>query len=472
MKTLTADGATPGRGRLANLTTPFWRLGLLLWATLLPSFSCCALTTLYSFTNKFDGSQPYAGLALGNDGNFYGTCFDGGTNDLGSVFKISPGGALTPLFSFSFTNGETPTAGLTQGADGNFYGTTFEGGSNFNFGTVFEISTNGVFNSLYSFTGGSDGAYPYAGLVQGANGAFYGTTLDGGASGDGVVFQITAAGALTPLYSFTNGVDGSQPRATLILASDGTFYGTTFAGGSSGYGVVFSITAAGALTPLHSFNGGSDGANPVGQLTQGTNGVLYGTAYAGGANGDGTVFQITTGGAFSVPYSFTGGSDGAYPAAGLALGSDGNFYGTTYGGGTNSDGGIFKITPQGALTPLYLFTGGDDGSSSLALLVQGNDGNFYGTTQYGGSNGDGVVFSINPFSAAPVLTSITLVSGTIEITWSGLPGQLYQAQYATNLTQTTWSDLGRPVTAVNGVGSKTDSAPVNAQRFYRVYLVP
>jgi len=438
---------------------------------LLPPVSSGAVTTLYSFTNKFDGSQPYAGLVLGNDGNFYGTCFDGGTNGFGSVFKMFPGGALTPLHSFSFIDGQTPTAGLTLGTDGNFYGTTFAGGTN-DYGTVFQISSNGIFASLYSFTNGIDGANPYAGLVQGSNGAFYGVTSAGGVNNNGVFFQITSAGAFTPLHYFNNGADGSQPRATLILASNGMFYGTTYAGGSDGKGVVFSITADGAIAPLYSFNGGSDGANPVGQLTQGTNGVFYGTAYAGGSNGFGTVFQMTSGGAFSGLYSFTGGSDGASPAAGLALGSDGNFYGTTYGGGPDGDGGIFKITAQGGLTPLYLFTGSNDGSSSMAMLVQGSDGDFYGTTQLGGADGDGVVFKIIPSGAPPVLTSIVRLSRTVEITWSGLSGQSYQAQYATNLTQTNWSNLGSPVVANDGVGSQVDGSPVDPERFYRVYLVP
>jgi uncharacterized repeat protein (TIGR03803 family) len=470
MNTLVVDGATPFQGRLAKWTRPFLCFGLLIWAMLLASVSSGAVTTLYSFTNKFDGSQPYAGLVLGNDGNFYGTCFDGGSNGFGSIFKISSSGAFTPLHSFSFIDGETPTAGLTLGADGNFYGTTFGGGTN-DYGTVFQISSNGVFASLYSFTNGIDGANPYAGLAQGGNGAFYGTTSGGGVNNNGVFFQITSAGAFTPLYYFNNGTDGSQPRATLTSAN-GVFYGTTYAGGSDGKGVVFGITADGAISPLHSFNGGSDGANPVGQLTQGTNGIFYGTAYAGGSNGFGTVFQITTGGSFGPLYSFTGGSDGGSPAAGLSQGTDGNFYGTTYGGGPDGDGGIFKITPQGALTPLYLFTGGNDGSSSMAMLVQGIDGDFYGTTQFGGVDDDGVVFKINPLAAPPTLTSIAKVSGTIEITWSGLPGQSYQTQYATNLTQTNWSNLGGPVVATNGVGSQTDDAPVDPQRFYRVYLVP
>jgi uncharacterized repeat protein (TIGR03803 family) len=276
---------------------------------------------------------------------------------------------------------------------------------------------------------------------------------------------------LTPLYYFTNGLDGSQPRATLTLGGGGTLFGTTFAGGIHGQGVVFFITLSGALTALHSFDGASDGANPVGQLIR-ANGFFYGTTSAGGTNGGGTVFQITSGGVFNVLYSFTGGSDGANPAAGLALGSDGNFYGTTYAGGPSGDGGIYKITPQGVLTSLYLFTGGDDGSSSFAALVQGINGDFYGTTQYGGSSGDGVVFNINPVSTSILLTSITRSSGTIGFTWSGLTGQSYQAQYATNLTQAIWSNLGSPVVATNGVGSQTDSATGDAQRFYRVYLVP
>jgi uncharacterized repeat protein (TIGR03803 family) len=448
------------------------RLGLLLWVTMLPTFSSRALTTLYSFTHGFDGAQPYAGLALGSDGNFYGTCFEGGTNDLGSVFKITPGGALTPLYSFSHIDGESPTAGLVQGTDGNFYGTTFEGGADLTYGTVFQISSSGAFNSLYSFTNGIDGANPYAGLTQGANGAFYGTTVNGGSNNNGTVFEITSAGLLTPLYSFTNGVDGRQPYAALTLAIDGSFYGTTYDGGSNHNGALYRITSAGTLTPLHAFIAGIDGANPVGQLVASTHGMLYGTTFVGGAHGGGTVFSITIGGGFNVLYSFTGGIDGANPVAGLALGSDGNIYGTTYAGGPNGDGGIFKITPQGALTPLYLFSGGNDGSSSYATLAQGTDGDFYGTTQLGGAKGFGVVFKINLFSTAPVLTSITRSAGTIDITWSGLPGKSFQAQDATNLTQTNWNLLGGPVTATNGFGSQTDSAPGSTQRFYRVYLIP
>lgn len=464
------------------MKTIFWRLGLLLWVTMTPSLGLSAPGTLpnalYAFTNGLDGSQPYAGLTLGSDGNFYGTCLNGGSNHFGTVFKITPGGALTTLCSFSFIDGYQPTAALVQGSDGNLYGTTFEGGTSvefgaeYGYGTVFQISTNGAFNSLYSFTNGIDGASPYAGLAQGLGGVFYGVTAYGGSNNNGAVFQITSGGALTALYSFTNGVDGSQSRAALTLAGDGSFYGTAYAGGSNGQGVVFHLNAAGALIPLRSFKGGNEGANPLGQLLLWTNGVLYGTTYAGGASNLGTVFKITTSGSFSNLYAFTGGMDGANPGAGLAAGIDGNFYGVTYGGGPNGAGGIFKITPQGALTPLYLFTGGNDGASSYATLVQGNDGDFYGTTSEGGPKDDGVVFQINAYSSAPFLNSITRSAGTIRLTWLGLPGRSYQAQYATNLNQANWSNLGGSVTATNGMGSQTDSAPGATHRFYRVYLIP
>ena len=454
------------------IKTALARLAAVLSAAVLLPCSAGATTLLYSFTNGADGSQPYAGLTPGSDGNFYGTTFAGGTNHFGSVFKITPAGLLTPLHSFSFLDGETPTAALAQGADGNLYGTTFSGGLGYYYGTVFQITTNGLFNSLYSFTNGPDGGQPYAGLAQDGAGAFYGTTFAGGSNGYGGVFQITTNGALTPLYSFTNGADGAQPYSGLLLGGDGNFYGTTAAGGSNGAGAVFKITPGGVLTPLYSFTNGLDGAEPVAALAQAPGGVLYGAAYAGGSGGNGTLFKLTTNGAFTAMYSFTGGIDGASPGAALALGSDGNFYGAASAGDFNGNGGLFKIAPRGGFTPIYVFTGGTDGASPYSLLAPGGDGDFYGTTQYGGRDGLGAVFKINVYSSAPAITSITKSARTIGITWSGLPERSFQAQYATNLTQTTWSNLGRIVSPTNGMGSQTDNAPADTRRFYRVYLLP
>ena len=209
---------------------------------------------------------------------------------------------------------------------------------------------------LYSFNG-SDGAYPYAGLVQGSDGNFYGTTGGGGTNGAGTVFRITSGGSLTTLYNFCGG-DGANPYAGLVQGSDGDFYGTTLAGGNfygttcgygcslEGFGTVFKITSGGRLTTLHSFNG-SDGARPFAGLVQG-GGHFYGTTFSGGsiAGNAGTVFKITSGGSFTTLYNFSY-YDGAFPYAGLVQGSDGNFYGTTSEDDSVSGpiyGTVFKIT--------------------------------------------------------------------------------------------------------------------------------
>ena len=247
---------------------------------------------------------------------------------------------------------------------------------------MFKISTNGALTSLYSFTGGNDGANPQAGLVQGSDGYFYGTTVRRRHERRyGTVFKISTNGALTSLYSFTGGNDGANPDAGLVQGSDGNFYGTTYGGGTNGYGTVFKISTNGALTSLYSFTGGNDGANPNAGLVQGSDGNFYGTTYSGGTNSYGTVFKISTNGALTSLYSFTGGNDGANPDAGLVQGSDGNFYGTTAARRhETADGTVFKISTNGALTSLYSFTGGNDGANPQAGLVQGSDGNFYGTT--------------------------------------------------------------------------------------------
>ena len=366
-----------------------------------------ALTSLYSFTGGNDGANPDAGLVEGSDGNFYGTTSGGGTNDAGNVFKISADGALTGLYSFTGGNdGSSPVAGLVQGSDGDFYSTTSGGGTHY-VGTVFKITTNGALTSLYSFSGANDGGSPVAGLVQGGDGYFYSTTSSGGTNGgSGTVFEISTNGALTSLYSFASGNDGAEPLAGLVQGSDGYFYGTTFVGGTYGIGTVFKISSDGALTSLYSFTGGNDGYWPEAGLVQGCDGNFYGTASRGGTNGYGTVFKISVTGALTSLYSFTRGNDGAYPQSGLVQGSDGNFYGTTEGGGTNA-GTVFKISATGALTSLYSFTGGNDGALPNGL-AQGSDGYFYGTTYYGGTNVAGTVFKI---SAAGALTSLYSFTG-------------------------------------------------------------
>jgi uncharacterized repeat protein (TIGR03803 family) len=275
------------------------------------------LTTLHNF-NWTDGYSPW-GLVQAASGDFYGTTYGGGAYGSGTVFNVTPSGALTTLYSFcsqsGCTDGERPLAGLVQATNGDFYGTASGGGAN-GAGTVFKITPEGTLTTLYSFcaqdSGCPDGAQPLAGLVQATNGDFYGTTSTGGANNSGTVFKITPSGALTTLYSFcslSGCADGAAPYAGLVQGTDGDFYGTTIAGGtncaaaSSGCGTVFKITPSGALTTLYSFcpqPGCTDGSNPDAGLIQATNGTFYGTTDGGGTStacsfGCGTVFSLSVG---------------------------------------------------------------------------------------------------------------------------------------------------------------------------------
>jgi uncharacterized repeat protein (TIGR03803 family) len=235
-------------------------------------------------------------LIQGSDGYFYGTTGANGTSDDGTVFKITPSGTETVLHAFpkTGTDGEIPYAGLIQGRDGNFYGTTYFGGAN-GLGTVFRVTPSGTETVLYSFAGGSDGEHPYAGVIQGSDGNFYGTTYQGGTSGYGTVFKLTPSGTETVLYSFAgSSSDGANPEAGLIQGSDGNFYGNTYLGGASNLGTVFQLTPSGTETVLRAFAGGSsDGANPSANLIQSSDGNLYGSTGAGGTSGHGTFFKVT-----------------------------------------------------------------------------------------------------------------------------------------------------------------------------------
>ncbi len=350
------------------------------------------------------GTAPYAGLIQGSDGNFYGTTSAGGTNNRGSVFKVTPDGTLTVLYSFgSLANnadGYTPYSGLIQGSDGNFYGTTAFGGPNGG-GTVFKVTPAGALTVIYSFsTSGTDGLEPLGTLLQGSDGNFYGTTVEGGANNNGVVFKVTPSGVETVLHSFgtlSSGDAAAPETAALVQGSDGNFYGTTLDGGANNTGAVFKVTPAGVETVLYSFGSstGTDGNEPEGGLTQGTDGNFYGTTRVGGANGAGTVFKITPAGVETVIYSFPAinGTNSADPYSGLLLGSDGNFYGTTLNGGGANVGTIFKVTPTGVETLLYAFgSHAGDGATPRSGLIMGTDGHFYGTTTSGGTYDAGTVF--------------------------------------------------------------------------------
>jgi uncharacterized repeat protein (TIGR03803 family) len=357
------------------------------------SITCASnFTPLYSFAGgSSDGADPYHSLVQASDGNFYGTTLDGGTTNGGTIFEITPSGTESLFHSFA----SMPWAGLIQGSDGNFYGTTASGGTSGR-GTVFKITPSGTDTVLYSFPAGS--SEPYTGLIEGSDGNFYGTTGANGTSDDGTVFKITPGGTETVLHAFAKtGSDGEIPYAGLIQGSDGNFYGTTYDGGANGLGTVFKVTPSGAETVLYSFTGGSsDGEHPYAGVIQGGDGNFYGTTYQGGAGGYGTVFKLTPSGTETVLYAFAGGSsDGATPEAGLIQGSDGNFYGNTLQGGASDLGTVFKLTPSGTETVLHAFAGGSsDGANPSANLVQGGDGNLYGSTGAGGPSNDGTFFKV------------------------------------------------------------------------------
>ncbi len=387
------------------------------------------LTTLVEFTGTAGsnlGNYPYAGLIQGNDGNFYGTTKGGGASDMGTVFKLTPSGVLTTLVEFTGTAsgyiGKYPYVGLVQGSDGNFYGTTHEGGAS-GAGTVFKLTPGGVLTTLVEFTGtvGSNkGLYPYASLMQGSDGNFYGTTLMGGASGAGTVFKLTSGGVLTTLVEFTGTVLGSKtgcfPYAGLVQDGDGNFYGTTKQGGAGDWGTVFKLTPGGVLTMLVEFTGtasGNIGKNPYAGLVQDSDGNFYGTTRQGGVSECGTIFKLTSGGVLTTLIEFTGAAasnKGRYPYASLVRGSDGNFYGTTRQGGASDRGTVFKLTPGGVLTTLVEFTGtvsSHKGKYPYAGLVQGGDGNFYGTTSLGGASDMGTVFKLTPDGELTTLVEFT-----------------------------------------------------------------
>jgi uncharacterized repeat protein (TIGR03803 family) len=361
-----------------------------------PAQDSVTFALLHSFEFN-DGAYPYAGLIEASDGNLYGTTLYGGNqNSDGTVFEITPAGQLTTIYRFcslsGCADGLIPYAGLVQASDGTFYGTTSSGNARGFYGTVFRITASGALTTLHTFTGYPRGEEPYAGLVQAPDGSFYGTTYEGGSHSGGTVFKISPGGTLTTLYNFgAKRTDGDDPAAALILATDGNFCGTTVYS-TSGFGTVFKMTSSGTLSILHSFDL-IDGAFPYAALVQGSDGNFYGTTSGGGADGYGTVFRITPDGVLTTLHSFDL-LDGATSYAGLIQGTDGNFYGTTTGGGANGDGTIFKITPDGTLTTLHSFNG-TDGGSPYAPLVQDTNGTLYGTTYQGGAGGQGTVFELN-----------------------------------------------------------------------------
>jgi uncharacterized repeat protein (TIGR03803 family) len=379
--------------------------------------------------NQTNGKDVFGPPIEATDHNLYGATVFGGASNNGAIYKITPKGVYKVLYSFCLQSGcadGVNPAWLMQAADGDFYGTTSGGGEN-GAGTIFKITAAGQFTLLYTFcseAGCTDGSEPQEALVQTSDGTFYGTTISGGAYGDGTVFTFTVANGLTTLYSFcakTGCTDGSFPFIGLTLAKDGNFYGTTAEGGnqnnslcppSYGCGTVFRITPSGQLTTLYSFcsqSNCSDGALPQGLLVQGKDGNLYGTTDNGGAENSGTIYKISLQGTFTQMHSFCNPEiclDGLDPIGGVIQATDGDFYGSAYLGGTGGWGTVFQMTPAGNFTVLHNFDGKADGSYLAASVLQASNGSLIGGTEAGGNdscdapNGCGVIFMISKKAAS------------------------------------------------------------------------
>lgn len=364
------------------------------WAqteSILHSFTCAAT----------DGCSPYAGVTLDSSGNIYGTTLTGGTNGVGTVFKLTPSGVFSLVHSFDYTgsDGFVPYAGVTLDSGGNIYGTTYEGGT-IGFGAVYKITPSGTESLLYSFTGGTDGSYPQSVLVFDKSGNLYGTTSYGGAYGWGTVFKISGSGTFSVLYGFTGATDGGNPGTNLVLDSSDNLYGITTSGGAYTFGTVFKVTPSGTESVLYSFNAnGKDGFYPFYGVARDPSGNLYGTTGRGGSIGVGTIFEVKSSDTESILHSFKGGTDGIFPVGQVVLTSKA-LYGVTHYGGTFDLGTIFEITTSGE-TNLHAFaSNGTDGYFPLSGLAIDSSGNLYGTTTQGGSGpcegGCGAVFKLVP----------------------------------------------------------------------------
>jgi uncharacterized repeat protein (TIGR03803 family) len=358
---------------------------------------------LYNFTGSTDGATPYAPLVRDSAGNLYGTTEAGGASGAGTVFKVSKSGKETVLYSFTGgVDGANPFAGLLQDAADNLYGVTAYGGTS-GVGTVFKLSKGGKETVLHNFAGGTaDGCYPFGGLLRDTAGNLYGTTEDCGASGIGTVFKLSKTGEETILHSFAGGTsDGEFPSfTTLLMDANDNLYGVAEQGGAYNLGVVYKLSKAGKLTVLHSFEGGTgDGCDAFGTPAMDAAGNLYGTANACGSSEVGIVWKVSKKGKETVLHNFTAGpSDGAEPIAGVIMDAEGNLYGDTYQGGSANLGTVYKLNTKGKVTLLHTFTG-PGGSYPYSGVLREASGNIYGTTIYGGSgtkcnNGCGTVWQI------------------------------------------------------------------------------
>jgi uncharacterized repeat protein (TIGR03803 family) len=383
---------------------------LVLCATVL---SAQTYKDIYDLDGTTHGCCPQypATLAQGQDGNLYGTTPTGGASNVGVAFKITPAGTQTVLYNFDVTHGSNPNGGLVMGADGNFYGTSEHGGAHA-YGNIFQLTAAGSLKVLYDFTGGTDGGYPLAPPIQGTDGNLYGTSYPG------IAYKISTKGAFKVIKRIP-----ATAYGPLVQGTDGAFYGMTEQGGTSGVGTIFQI-AGSKVTTLYNFDS-IHGAFPYGGLAQGADGNFYGTTSEGGSSNAGVVFQVTPKGAVSVLYNFdsTHSANGYQAYAGLVAATDGNLYGSTIFGGSSGNGVLFKITTAGTYSVLSNFDG-THGAGAYPTPTQYTSGKFFGLTSKGGAAAKGVAYSLDNSVGPFVALTATLgpVGKSVGILGNGLTG--------------------------------------------------
>ena len=411
----------------SRAATAAWATAIVLVLTVVLAQPVKAQTyqVIYNFTAGQDGAYPEAGVTMDSAGSLYGTTYEGGTLNRGTVYKLGhrgTGWVVTPLYNFKGqTDGGAPIAGVVFGPNGTLYGTTEFGGINCGEGcgvafnlkppiTICKtVSCPWTETVIYSFRGDLDGANPgFGSLTFDKAGDIYGTTYFGGNDADGVVYELTPSNGSwseSPIHTFSGESDGENPYSNVIFDASGNLYGTTFAGGAHTYGTVYKLTPSGSAwteDTLYSFQSSTDGGKPYGGVVFDTAGKLYGATSSGGTNSGGTAYELMPSSGswtFDLLYSFTGTAYLPGSFGSLTMDSAGNFYGTTVKDGANGLGSVFKLTPSNGgwtLTDVYDFAGGTGGEIPYGSVLIDKSGNLYGTASAGGANGYGVIWEITP----------------------------------------------------------------------------
>jgi uncharacterized repeat protein (TIGR03803 family) len=424
---------------------------LLLSAAALAAQTTFTESVFHSFTTA-DGASPQ-NIIQAADGNFYGIA-GGGPHGAGVIYKVDSAGTGSTFFTFTGEPAANVTDGasLIQGADGNFYGSTAQGGAN-NCGSIFQVTTAAAYKTLYSFTCASDGEYPN-GIIQGADGNFYGTAQDTSGSNFSSVFKVSLAGDFTLLLDTTH-ADGFLLSSPLLELPEGTFYGTAPSGGSHNYGTAFSVNS-GDLLVLYDFGANDmDGHYPVTALVAGPDNLLYGSTPSGGAHGDGAIYTLSTGGAYTEIASFPFDVDGSSGVGGALLaGTDGNLYGALL----EQNGSVFQVTPAGTLTTIYsLGATSVDASSPAGALIQGADGNLYGVAMNGGSQSRGAIYKLTPSTTFQPPVQLTLSANSIKLGGSVTLQWTVREAYSTTAQQCFAFTPGTTTGAGNWSGAQSSS---------------